>query len=78
MKETAMTTFDHDLALHRQGRPIASSRPNPSPARQALALVLVLGAAGTLVGCNTTRGVGEDVSAAGDALATSAEDNTGY
>jgi predicted small secreted protein len=78
MKEAAMTTFYHDFALHRQDRPIARSRPHLSPARQALAMVLVLGAAGTLLGCNTTRGVGEDVSAAGDALATSAENNRGY
>ena len=37
------------------------------------ALVLVLAAAAGVAGCNTIRGVGEDVEAAGGALAGTAE-----
>lgn len=37
-----------------------------------LALVLLLAAAPLLAACNTAQGVGEDVSAAGDALSKSA------
>ncbi len=62
------------------------SAPAPPTARRlmrrpplaAWALATVLGATGTLAGCNTTQGVGEDLSSAGDALATSAEDNRSY
>ena len=34
--------------------------------------------AGLLAACNTTSGVGRDVSAVGDAVTESAEDNKGY
>ena len=50
----------------------AASRP-PSRRAAALALVALLGAATTLAACNTTEGVGEDISAAGDALSRSAD-----
>lgn len=39
-----------------------------------LALLLV----GLLAACNTTEGVGKDLSAVGDAVSTSAEENKGY
>lgn len=41
-------------------------------------LLLVFGSAALLSACNTTQGVGEDMSAAGDALAKSADDNKTY
>lgn len=34
--------------------------------------------AGLLAACNTTEGVGEDLSAVGDAVSESAEENKGY
>jgi predicted small secreted protein len=73
-----MTTIDRRLAVHRSEGAPAARRRTPGRSVRALALVAVLGVAGTVGACNTTRGVGEDVSAAGDALATSAEDNKAY
>lgn len=46
----------------------------PSVTQALVALFLI----GTLVGCNTTAGVGKDVSAVGDAVTGSAEENKGY
>lgn len=44
-----------------------------SLASALLAMFVVAGAAMTLSACNTTRGFGEDMSAAGNALSNSAE-----
>ncbi len=41
-------------------------------------LLFVFGGAALLSACNTTEGIGQDVSAAGDALAKSADDNKAY
>jgi predicted small secreted protein len=40
-----------------------------------LAIFVLAGAASVLGACNTTRGFGEDMSSAGDALSNSAEKN---
>lgn len=45
------------------------------PARIATLALFVVG---LMAGCNTTAGVGRDVSAAGQAVTGSAEDNKGY
>ena len=44
----------------------------------ATATLLALVLAGLLAACNTTSGVGKDVSAVGDAVTGSAEENKGY
>ena len=44
----------------------------------ATATLLPLVLAGLLAACNTTSGVGKDVSAVGDAVTGSAEENKGY
>ena len=41
--------------------------------RIGLTLVLLAGALGALTACNTTAGVGKDVSATGDAVTNAAE-----
>jgi len=41
-------------------------------------LMIVAGSAVLLSACNTTEGVGEDMSAAGGALSRSADDNKSY
>jgi len=46
---------------------------SPFP-RSLAALLAALLLAGTLAACNTTRGVGEDLSAAGGAISDTAED----
>ena len=46
--------------------------------RPWIALVLLVAAAPTLSACYTTRGAGEDLSAAGKSLTNSADKNTGY
>lgn len=52
-----------------------------TPARRTLtpffALALVLGTL-ALGACNTMEGAGDDLSAAGDAMSDSAEENRGY
>jgi predicted small secreted protein len=50
-------------------------RTNP---RVWLALAVLVAAAPVLSACNTTRGAGEDLSAAGKSLQNSAERNTSY
>jgi len=48
---------------------------HPSAAAAILTLILLAGAATTLGACNTTAGVGEDMSAAGHAVTNSADRN---
>lgn len=71
-------TIDPSVAARRQRDQAAARRRRCNPPEVALPLVLGFGFAGALVACNTTQGVGEDVSAAGDALATGAEKNKAY
>jgi predicted small secreted protein len=47
-------------------------------ARLLLALAALVAAAPMLSACYTTRGVGEDLSAAGKSITGSADKNTGY
>lgn len=51
---------------------------NKSLAAAFLTLFILTGAASLLSACNTTAGVGKDVSAAGHALNNSAEENKPY
>ena len=44
----------------------------------ALVALALLGSASLLAACNTTSGVGEDLSAAGGAITKSADKNKGY
>jgi predicted small secreted protein len=44
----------------------------------ALTLLVLVGSAGLLGACNTTAGAGKDMSAAGEAIEKSAEENKGY
>lgn len=46
--------------------------------RLLLALAVVVAVAPLLSACYTTRGAGEDLSAAGKGLSNSAQKNTGY
>lgn len=50
------------------------SRTTSSATAALIALLLV----GLQAGCNTTAGVGKDVSAVGDAVTDTAEENKGY
>jgi predicted small secreted protein len=50
------------------------THPRSSATITVLALLLV----GLLAACNTTEGVGRDLSAVGDAVSESAEENKGY
>ncbi|TVQ53207.1 MAG: entericidin A/B family lipoprotein [Rhodobacteraceae bacterium] len=50
------------------------TRTTSSAATAFFALLLV----GLLAACNTTAGVGRDLSAVGDAVSDSAEENKGY
>jgi predicted small secreted protein len=43
-----------------------------------LALALLVAASPVLIACNTTRGAGEDLSAAGKSIENSADRNTHY
>jgi predicted small secreted protein len=73
-----MTTIGPRLsARRRDDAPVARRRSRSSPAR-VLVVLWVLGVAGTLAACHTTQGAGEDLSAAGDALAESADTNKRY
>jgi predicted small secreted protein len=44
----------------------------------SLTLLVVVGSAALLGACNTTAGVGEDMTAAGKAIEKSADKNKGY
>ena len=46
--------------------------------RTATASLFILFLLGSLAACNTTAGIGEDVSAVGDAVTDSAEENKDY
>lgn len=41
----------------------------------AFLLLLAIGVTGSITGCNTTAGVGKDISSTGDAITRTAEDN---
>lgn len=49
-----------------------------SLAKLLMTLMLVSGSATLLMACNTTEGIGEDMSATGDAISDSADENKGY
>lgn len=51
---------------------------NRWPLRMALAFLLVLLLGPALTACNTIRGAGQDVEAAGDAVSDTARENTPY
>ena len=44
----------------------------------SLTLLVLVGSGALLGACNTTAGAGKDVSAAGEAIEKSAEENKGY
>ncbi len=50
-----------------------NASPRHRAARTILALSLLIGASAMLSACNTTAGVGKDVSATGNAVTNSAE-----
>jgi predicted small secreted protein len=50
----------------------------PAKAKIWLALALLLAAAPMLSACYTTRGAGEDLSAAGHSISSSADNHTNY
>jgi predicted small secreted protein len=83
MRRPTGTTDQHDAsAIRHPGEAVAASRPGgftmrPTPSRLTagfFALVLI----GLLAACNTTEGMGKDLSAVGDAVSDSAEENKGY
>jgi predicted small secreted protein len=45
---------------------------------KCLTLIVLVGSVALLGACNTTAGVGEDLTAAGSAIEKSAEENKGY
>jgi predicted small secreted protein len=64
-------------SIRRPGRTGASNVLKPIPTMSIAALVL-LAASAILSGCNTTAGIGKDMSAAGQAIAKDANDNKTY
>jgi predicted small secreted protein len=62
------------------GRRVSEWKGNPMPTKPRVwfALALLLAAAPMLSACYTTRGAGEDLSAAGKSIEHSADRNTTY
>ncbi len=49
-----------------------------SLAKLLMTLTLAAGSTTLLMACNTTEGIGKDISATGDAISGSADENKGY
>ena len=85
MKSTCYDTKPRQLATNRL-RDNVSARVKLSEedsimrekARLLLAFVAFVAVAPMLAACYTTRGAGEDLSAAGKSISNSADKNTGY
>ena len=83
MRHPTALSDQHDAsALRHPGEAVAASRPGSFSMRTSTPRlktgVFALFLLGLLAACNTTEGVGKDLSAVGDVVSDSAEENKGY